>query len=100
MSQVKGNKAETENKCNVGSWDGLHNRKILQWKNSRKLNKKDIAIIVIGDYNVPFPHGSAGKESTCNAGDLGSIPGLGRSPGERKDYKFILINAEKALNKF
>ena len=28
-----------------------------------------------------FPCGSAGKESTCNAGDLGSIPGLGRSPG-------------------
>ena len=28
-----------------------------------------------------FPDGSAGKESTCNAGDLGSIPGLGRSPG-------------------
>ena len=29
-----------------------------------------------------FPGGSAGKESSCNAGDLGSIPGLGRSPGE------------------
>ena len=29
-----------------------------------------------------FPCGSAGKESACNAGDLGSIPGLGRSPGE------------------
>ena len=29
-----------------------------------------------------FPSGSDGKESTCNAGDLGSIPGLGRSPGE------------------
>ena len=29
-----------------------------------------------------FPHSSVGKESTCNAGDLGSIPGLGRSPGE------------------
>ena len=28
-----------------------------------------------------FPYGSAGKESTCNAGDLGVIPGLGRSPG-------------------
>ena len=28
--------------------------------------------------------GSAGKESTCNAGDLGSIPGLGKSPGEGK----------------
>ena len=33
-----------------------------------------------------FPYGSAGKESTCNAGDLGSIPGLGRSPEEGKGY--------------
>ena len=31
-----------------------------------------------------FPGGSAGKESACNAGDLGLIPGLGRSPGEGK----------------
>ena len=30
-----------------------------------------------------FPDGSDGKESTYNAGDLGSIPGSGRSPGER-----------------
>ena len=29
-----------------------------------------------------FPGNSVGKESTCNAGDLGSISGLGRSPGE------------------
>ena len=29
-----------------------------------------------------FPSGSASKESACNAGDAGSIPGLGRSPGE------------------
>ena len=29
-----------------------------------------------------FPGGSAGKESACNVGDLGSIPGLGKSPGE------------------
>ena len=29
-----------------------------------------------------FPCGSAGKESACNAGDLGSIPGLGKSAGE------------------
>ena len=28
-----------------------------------------------------FPGGSDGKETACNAGDLGSIPGLGRSPG-------------------
>ena len=31
-------------------------------------------------YIVGFPCGSAGKESSCNVGDLGSIPGLGRSP--------------------
>ena len=29
-----------------------------------------------------FLHSSVGKDSTCNAGDLGSVPGLGRSPGE------------------
>ena len=33
-----------------------------------------------------FPCGSAGKEFNCNAGDLDSIPGLGRSPGEGKGY--------------
>ena len=32
--------------------------------------------------NVHFPDGSDGKESACNAGDPGSIPGSGRSPGE------------------
>ena len=33
-----------------------------------------------------FSCGSAGKEYACNEGDLGSIPGLGRSPGEGKGY--------------
>ena len=33
-----------------------------------------------------FPCGSAGKESTCSEGDLGLIPGLGRSPEEEKGY--------------
>ena len=33
-----------------------------------------------------FPFGSAGKESACNARDLGLIPGLGRSPEEGKGY--------------
>ena len=32
--------------------------------------------------HVDFPGGSDGKKSACNAGQLGSIPGLGRSPGE------------------
>ena len=39
-----------------------------------------------------FPGGSAGKESTCNVGDLGLIPGLGRSPGEETaTHSSILI---------
>ena len=33
-----------------------------------------------------FPGGSEGKESACDVGDLGLIPGLGRSPGEGKVY--------------
>ena len=32
-----------------------------------------------------FPGGSDGKESACNVGELGSVPGLGRSPGEGDD---------------
>ena len=36
-----------------------------------------------------FPCGSAGKESTHNAGDLGSIPRVGRSPGEGKSYPLL-----------
>ena len=35
---------------------------------------------------IDIPCGSAGKESTYNVGDLGSILGLGRSPGEGKGY--------------
>ena len=35
---------------------------------------------------MDFPGGSDGKESTCNTGDPGSIPGLGRSPGEGNGY--------------
>ena len=35
---------------------------------------------------LEFPGASAGKESTCNAGGLGSVPGLGRSPGEGQGY--------------
>ena len=40
----------------------------------------------IGIEQSLLPYGSAGKEVACNAGDLGLIPGLGRSPGEGKGY--------------
>ena len=37
------------------------------------------------------PDSSAGKESPCNAGDLRSIPGLGRSPGEGRGYPSSIL---------
>ena len=40
------------------------------------------APIYIPPNKMSFPHSSVGKESACNAGDLGLIPGLVRSPGE------------------
>ena len=43
-----------------------------------------------------FPCGSAGKEPACNVGDLGSIPGLGRSPGEGKGYPLQYAGLENS----
>ena len=45
-----------------------------------------------------FPDGSAGRESTCNAGDLGLIPGLGRSPGEGKGYPLQYSGLENSTD--
>ena len=45
-----------------------------------------------------FPCGSAGKESTCNVGDLGSIPGLGRSPGKEKGYPLQYCGLETSMD--
>ena len=45
-----------------------------------------------------LPFGSAGKESTCNVGDLGLIPGWGRSPGEGKDYPLQYFGLENSMN--
>ena len=46
-----------------------------------------------------FPGGSDGKESTCNAGDLGLIPGLGRSPGEGKGYPLQYSCLENSVDR-
>ena len=47
---------------------------------------KGLAVIIFSLLSKGFPFGSAGKESACNAEDLGLNPGLGRSPGEGKGY--------------
>ena len=46
---------------------------------------------------LDFPCGSAGKKSACNVGDLGLIPGLGRSPGEGKGYPFQCSGLENSM---
>ena len=45
-----------------------------------------------------FPCGSAGKESTCSVGDLGEIPGLGRSPEEGKGYPLQYSGLENSMD--
>ena len=45
-----------------------------------------------------FPGGSDGKESACNAGDPGSVPGSGRSPGERNGYPLQYFCLENSMN--
>ena len=47
--------------------------------------------------NKGFSGGSDSKESACNAGDLGSIAGLGRSPGEGKDYPLQYSGRENSM---
>ena len=46
-----------------------------------------------------LPDGSNDKESTCNAGDLGSIPGLGRCPGEGNGYPLQYSGLENSMDR-
>ena len=45
-----------------------------------------------------FPDSSVGKESACSAGDFGSIPGSGRSPGEGKGYPHQYSDLENSMD--
>ena len=47
---------------------------------------------------VDFPSGSDGKETACNVGDLGLIPGLGRSPGGGKGYPLQYSDLENSMD--
>ena len=65
------------------------------WKNLSKYIWRDRLSTPV---SWGFPCGSAGKESTCNAGDLDSILGLGISPGERKGYPLQYSGLENSVN--
>ena len=53
---------------------------------TRESLKTQKSTLIDSNSNYGLPYGSAGKESACNAGYLGSSPGLGRFPGEGKGY--------------
>ena len=48
--------------------------------------------------HLGFPDSSVGKESACNEGDLGLIPGLRRFPGEGKGYPLQYSGLENAMD--
>ena len=55
-------------------------------------------ILMIMKYFKGFTGGSAGKESVCNVGDLGSIPGLGRSLGEMNSHPLQYFGLENSMD--
>ena len=55
-------------------------------------------VLTIPTYILGFPCGLAGKESVCNTGDLGSIHGLGRSPGEGKGHPLWYSGLENSMD--
>ena len=57
------------------------------------LSLKDIPYFYWG-----FPGGSVGKESACSVGDLGSVPGLKRSPGEENGYPLQYSGPENSMD--
>ena len=60
----------------------------------------EVINILIWSLALPesFPYGSVGKESALNVGDLGSIPGLGRSPGEGKGSLLQYSGLENSMD--
>ena len=105
-------------RCNQlkSSHEKIHRSKSLQWINCKK-KKRDgegeqalkvefkkhnhCVCILLGSWFkvfLGFPRGSAGKESTCNAGDLGSIPGVERSSGEGNGYPLQYSGLENSMD--
>ena len=63
------------------------------------ISQKKTCIVLMGPFvSTGFPDYTVGKESACNAGDPGSIPGLGRSPAEGKDYPLQYPGLEKSMD--
>ena len=74
---------------------GFHFLPLMSWLVLKMYSVSDLLafyLIILG-----FPDGSAGKQSACNTGDLGSIPGWGRSPGEGNGYPLQCSGLENSM---
>ena len=72
--------------CNMVPWIGPWDRKRTLSKTKECEQSMDLVIVYQCCLIKGFPGSSAGKESACDAGDPGSIPGSGSSPGEGIGY--------------
>ena len=74
-------------------WPGEFHGLYSPWGRKESDTTERLSLSLLG-----FPGGSAGKESSCSAGDLGSIPGLERSPGEGKGYPLQYSGLENPVD--
>ena len=81
------------NLCGLMKSKMIYNLIVYHFVSCPSLNRFGEDVIIKG-----FPCGSAGKESICNARDLDSIPGLGRSPGEGKGYPLQYSGVENSMD--
>ena len=72
----------------------------MPWSEGILVTEKAMCLLLVlgAEKAKGFPCGSVGKESTCNAGDLGSIPRLGRSLGEEKGYPLQYSGLENSVD--
>ena len=78
---------------------GVWQRKLITWTEDPKQTNNIPMTISTNRQYEGFAHSSVGKESTCSAGDLGSVPGLGRSPGERNGYPLQYSCLENSMDR-
>ena len=81
---------DKENGDVAGSWESV--------LTLGKMSSVLAILCILPTHTRGFPDSSVGKEPICNAGDPGSIPGLGRSPGEGKSYPLRYSGLENSTN--
>ena len=71
---------------------------LVKWAKKKKTPQVKIILEIDSTNLLGFLGDSDSKESACNSGDLGSIPGLGRSPGEGKGYPLQCSGLENSMD--